>query len=85
MPVGNTPQHTTYVLILEQLASTGRQSLFTEEHCFSFPTAAAASASRLLSPHKAIDSERMVCNLQYTLFSEHGKTKHKRISQNNLW
>lgn len=62
-----------------------RQSLFIEEHCFGFPTASWDSAMRLLSLHKAIDSGRMVCNLQNTLFSAHGKTKHKRLLQNNLW
>lgn len=33
-------------------ASTDRQSLFIEEHCFSFPTAASDCAARLLSPRK---------------------------------
>lgn len=66
-------------------ASTGRQSLFIEEHCFSIPTAASDTATRFLSPRKAINSGRMVCNLQCTLFSEYGKIKHKRLLENNVW
>lgn len=62
-------------------ASTGRQNLFIEEHCFGFPTAASDSAMRLLSAHKTIDSGRMVCNVQHTLFLAHGKTKCKRLAE----